>query len=620
MPALEQALGEIVARHEALRTTLRWSGDTLVQNIHPPSVFVIRVEDLRASAGSHVAERLEAGTQQEASAPFNIDQPPLLRAKLFRLTDDEHRLVLTMHELVFDGWSFDVFMRELCALYTAFVANKPSPLPQLAVQYADWSVWQRGRLQGQAVQRLLAYWQEQMRGPLPELRMPTDHPRRAVQSRRGGWRAFDVPPSLTQSLQRMAKQEGATCYMVLLTAFQVLLRRYTGEEDIVVGSPVANRYHAEVERLIGFFVNTLPMRARVNGAESFRHLLAQVRRTVLGAYEHQDLPFEMLVQAVGASSRSGATPLFRVVFAFQNLPHSTWLLPDLSIEARHVPNGAAIFDITLSMWDGPAGFDGLLEYDADLFDEATVSQWLKHFKALLEAIVRDPDAPVASLLLLDDTERTELLQSWNATIVPYPRHLPIHRVFEQRVREFPEAIALASYDGTVTYSLLERNSNRLARHLKRHGVARGTLVGVCLQRSPSFVVTLLAILKSGGAFVPIDPSWPEERIGVVLACAPLVVTEDLLATRLQFLSARLVSIDGDSHAIERESAKGLDVEVSAEDLAYVMYTSGSTGLPKGVCVPPSWRRAASARGELRRIQPHRRILATCACGVRRLHV
>jgi len=222
LPALEQALGEIVRRHEALRTTLRWSGDALVQDIHPPSVFVIRVEDLRVSAGSHVAERLEAGTQQEASAPFNIDQPPLLRAKLFRLTDDEHRLVVTTHHLVFDGWSFDVFMRELCALYTAFVANKPSPLPQLAVQYADWSVWQRGRLQGQAVQRLLAYWQEQMRGPVPELCMPTDHPRRAVQPRRGGGRAFDVPPSLAQSLQRMAKQEGATCYMVLLTAFQVL--------------------------------------------------------------------------------------------------------------------------------------------------------------------------------------------------------------------------------------------------------------------------------------------------------------------------------------------------------------------------------------------------------------
>ena len=291
------------------------------------------------------------------------------------------------------------------------------------------------------------------------------------------------------------------------------------------------------------------------------------------------------MQTVGASSRSGAAPLFRVVFAFQNLPRSTWLLPDLSIEAWNVPNGTAIFDITLSMWDAPAGFDGWLEYDADLFDQATVSQWLKHFKALLEAIVRDPDAPVASLLLLDDTERTELLQSWNATTVTYPRHLPIHRVFEQRVREFPEAIALASDDGTVTYSLLERNSNRLARHLKRRGVARGTLVGVCLQRSPSFVVTLLAILKSGGAFVPIDPSWPEERIGAVLACAQLVVTEDLLATRLQFLNARLVSIDGDSHAIDRESAKELDVEVSAEDLAYVMYTSGSSGLPKGVCVP-----------------------------------
>jgi aspartate racemase len=326
------------------------------------------------------------------------------------------------------------------------------------------------------------------------------------------------------------------------------------------------------------------MRTRVSGSESFRELLAAVRRTVLAAYEHQELPFEVLVETIAAASRGDVTPMFQTMFAFQNLPRSDWHMPGLSVEAWNVGNGAAKFDFTLFMWEGPDSFAGLLEYDTDLFDAATTAQWLRHLKAMLEGIACDPDAPIKTLRLLDAAERRDLLLTWNATAVTYPRDLPIHRVFAQQVSESPSAIAIVSESGTVSYALLEQRANRLARHLQKHGARRGTLVGVCLERSPTLVVTLLAILKAGSAFVPIDPSWPRERIDVVLSGVPMVVTQDSDARGMGALDVRIVRVDGDAGSIERESDAAPEVEVSAEDLAYVMFTSGSTGLPKGACV------------------------------------
>jgi aspartate racemase len=585
VPALERALGEIVRRHEALRTTLRWSGVVLVQHIHPPSAFAIAVEDLQGLAATDRTVRADRETELEARAPFDIERPPMLRARLFRLAPAEHRLAVTVQHLAFDGWSFDVFMRELCALYAAFVVNAPTPLPELRYQYADWSVWQRARLQGETKHRLLAYWQEQMRDAAPELHMPADRPRKGLQQRRGKWQTFELDPTLTQALKDLAVKEGATSYMTLLAAFQVFLHRYTGQDDIVVGSPVANRHDAEVERMIGLFVNTLPMRTRVSGRETFRELLAQVRRTVLAAYEHQDLPFEALVRNMGATSRSDLTPVFQMMFAFQNLPRSNWAMPGLSIDAWNVGNGAAKFDLTLFMWDARDGFEGLLEYDADLFDAETAAQWLRHLKTLLEGIVRDPDAPIQAVGLLDDAERNDLLHTWNATAVPYPRDEPIHRVFAQRARESPQANALVFDGGAMSYDSLEHRANRLARYLQSCGAARGTLIGVCLERSPALVVTLLAILKAGGAFVPVDPSWPAERIKVLLSGIPLVVTQDAVAARLHMLDSRVVRVDGEAELVNKESNTAPEVDVAAEDLASVMFTSGSTGVPKGVCVP-----------------------------------
>lgn len=585
LPALEASLTEIVRRHEALRTSLRWSGDDLIQEVHPSTPFAVPVVDLRMADAAHRAERVEHATEQEARTPFDIDLPPLLRAKLFRLAGDEHRLVVTVHHLAFDGWSFTVFMHELCALYAAFVAGSPSPLPDLGVQYRDYAIWQRERLQGDTLERLLAFWTRKMSGTLPVLRMPSDRRRERRQHRGGACETFVLARETTDGLKRLAESEGATLFVVLLAGFKVLLHRYTGEEDVIVGSPVANRQHADLDRLIGLFANTLAMRTHVCGEASFRELLAQVRSTVLDAYEHQDLPFEMLIEALGATSRTDMSPLFQTMFAFQNLPRPALTLPGLSVEASNIGNGAAKFDLTLFMWEAPAGIGGLLEYDTDLFDGVTASRWLRHLRVLLGEIVRGPDRKIAHLPLLDDDERQRLLAAGRGNLTPYARNESIPQVFAARFREAPDAVALAFDGGTMRYDELDRQSSRLARHLQRHGVSRGALVGVCLDRSPSFVVTLLAILKAGGAYVPVDPLWPPERIGQLLKPVAVIVTQRALEDRLSAPGKHLVSLDRDAESIAGEAGDVLDSCMGPEDLAYVMFTSGSTGAPKGVCVP-----------------------------------
>jgi amino acid adenylation domain-containing protein len=585
LSALERSLQEIVRRHEALRTTLRWVNDELIQHVHPPTPFVMRVEDLRVLDETARALRVEQATELEAREPFNLDRSPLLRAALLRLADDQQRLVVTMHHLAFDGWSFDVFMRELCGLYDAFVANAPPPLTELPVQYVDFAAWQRARLQGATLERLLDYWLGQMGGALPVLRMPADHPRRGPHCRRGQWHELTVAKALTPALERLASEEGATLPMLLLAAFQVLLHRYTGEQDIVVGSPTANRHRVEIEPLIGLFVNTVAIRTRFRVETTFRDVLASVRKTMLDAYEHQELPFEMLVEALGATARADATPLFQAMFAFQNLPRSRWLLPGLTVEAWNVGNGTAKFDLTLFMWDTPEGLGGLLEYDADLFDSATALQWLRHFGALLEGIACDPAKEIAKLSMLDDAERRQVLVTWNATGSAYPSDLPIHRAFANIVAEAPEATALAFDGGIMSYGELDRHSNRLARSLQRRGASPGALVGICLERSPLLIASLLATLKTGAAFVPIDPSWPAERMRLALARAVTVVAGIALDSRLSALGIDVMNIDRESASIDRECDYAIDVCVAAEDLAYVMFTSGSTGVPKGVCVP-----------------------------------
>jgi aspartate racemase len=584
--ALEYGLGEIVRRHEALRTTLSWSDGRLLQQIHPSGPFLVESEDLRGLAEDARAVHADDATRRHACTPLDIDRVPLLRAKLFRLADREHRLVVTMHHLAFDGWSFQVFMRELCALYSARINGQPAPLPELPFQYADWAAWQRERLTASALAPLLEYWKREMAPPLPVLGMPVDHTKRSIVRRRGRSETLVLPQSLTAELKLLAERCGTTTYMLLLAGFQALLRRYTGDEEVVVGSPAANRHMAGSDALIGLLVNTFAIRTRFAPRQTFRELLAAVRASVLGAYEHQELPFETLVQAVAGTSRIDTTPLFQAMFAFQNPSRTAWTLPGVAIDAWNVDNGAAKFDLTLFMWDRPEGFGGLLEYDADRYEPLTARQWLRHLRMLLEGIARDPNARIATLPLLDDDERSLVISGWNDPRAPVPRGAGIHELFAQRVREQPDAVALRYCGGTMTYVDLERGANRLARVLRKCGVTPGDRVGICMRRSPSLITALLATLKAGAAYVAIDVEWPRQRIETAFAGVRAIVTDDGAEGRFATTSTSpIVDVQRERAAIDAERDNDPAVHAGAGDMAYVVFTSGSTGVPKGVCIP-----------------------------------
>ena len=587
MSALERSLAEILMRHESLRTTLRSANGQLVQIIHPPPPFAISVVDLSPLEIKPREDEAKRLAVEQAREPFDLEHAPLMRASLIRLGEREHRMVLTVHHLAFDGWSFDIFMRELCALYGAFIAHRPSPLPPLALQYADFAVWQRRKLDKETLRPLLNYWVQQMQGPLPVLSLATDRPRGRARTRQGACQSLILPKELAERIKRLGEREGATTFMTLLAAFQTLLFRYTGVEDVIVGSPVANRNRVEIEGLVGLFVNTLPLRTWLGGRPNFCELLARVRATVLGAYAHQDLPFEMLVEALESQHRTNAAPIFQVMFAYQNVPRSAWALPGLSVEAWNVDNGTAKFDITLFMWEAESGLNVLLEYDTELLDAATMSELLAHFRTLLEGIVRNPEESIVAVPLLSADESRRLLGEWNDTVIEYPRGMTIHGAFEAQVRRAPAATALVFEHGQLSYAELDRRANRLARYLKTLGVVPETLVGVCLDPSPAYVVAVLAILKTGAAYVPIDPLSPaDRRVGVLKrAAVAAIVTNGALASRVSQVGARMVDIDCERAGIDAENGENPGVELEAESLACVMFTSGSTGTPKGVCIP-----------------------------------
>ena len=583
---LEKSLSEMLRRHEVLRTTLRFMDGQLVQRIHQPVDLELPVVDLRNLDAPQREGEARREAEAEARDPFELERPPLMRARLFRLTDREHLLVLTMHHLAFDGWSFDIFMRELCGLYGAFSEGKPSPLSKLRLQYADFAAWQRRWLDGDVLAPLLDYWKRQMDGSLPVLRLPSDHSRKRTRTYRGGCQRLTLPKDLTEALKRLSANEGVTTFTTLLAAFQVLLHRYTGEEDVIVGSPVANRNRVETHDIIGLFVNTLAFRTRIEGHVSFRELLARARGVVLGAYTHQDLPFEVLVDALDCERLTNAAPVFQVMFGYQNVPRSSWTLPGLTVDAWNVENGTAKFDVTLVMWEAEEGFCGSLEYDAELFDAATISEWIDHFRILLDGIVQNPDERIAMLPLLSAADKRRVLQELNETEIDYPRDMTVHQLFEAQVQATPETAALVISHREITYRELDRRANRLARYLARLQVRTEMLVGVSLEPSLELIVSLLAILKTGAAFLPIDPSTPEDYLVRALksAALPIVVTERSMESRLFGLNAKIVSLDSDREEIDHESDEPLQVEVCAENLAYVMYTSGSTGMPNGVCV------------------------------------
>ncbi|HEX8243592.1 MAG TPA: condensation domain-containing protein, partial [Longimicrobium sp.] len=549
--ALQRALGEVVRRHEALRTVFADRDGVPVQQVAPFAGFTLPVEDLSGLGGAEREAAVRRRGEEEAERPFDLAAGPLFRAALLRVDEEEHVLLLCMHHIVSDGWSVGVLFRELSALYGARVRGESAALPELAVQYADYAAWQRTHLQGAVLDRQLAWWTEQLSGASPRLELPTDRPRPAVQSHRGAGEAAVFGPELRDRLKALGRGEGATLYMVLLAAFQVLLSKYSGSTDVVVGSPVAGRTRAEVEGLIGFFVNTLALRADLSGEPSFREVLGRVRETTLGAYAHQDLPFERLVEEINPGRTLNHTPLFQVMFALQNHAEGRPRLHALQAEPLGGVARTARYDLTLYMAEGETGLRAWLEYSTDLFDAATVLRMLEHLGVLLEGIARDPGRPVAELPLLTDEGRGAMLALGAGTAAAYPRAASVHALFREQAKRTPDAEAVAFGGETLTYAELEARANRLANHLRGLGVGPEARVGICLERGVEMVVGMLGILKAGGAYVPLDPSYPAERLAFMLrdADVPVLVTELRLKDAVPEYGGQVVRVDADAPRI-----------------------------------------------------------------------
>ncbi|MHB0878138.1 MAG: amino acid adenylation domain-containing protein [Anaerolineae bacterium] len=583
---LQRALLEVVRRHEVLRTTFATVDGQPHLRVAAEPDLRLSVVDLSALPDGEREAEARRMVAEDSRRPFDLAAGPLLRATVMRLGDDDHVALFTMHHIVGDDWSTNVLIQEVAGLYDAFSHGHASPLRPLPVQYADYASWQRRWLQGDTLERQLTYWREQLAGAPAVLELPFDRPRPPVQTPNGGYLTFYLPATLSQDLAELCRRHDCTLFMTLLAAFQALLHRYSGQADICVGSPIANRTARDVEPLIGFFANTLVFRADLGADPSFAELLARTREACLGAYAHQDLPFEMLVDDLQIERSLSHSPLFQVMFALQNAPHSAMRLADLTVEPLEAHSGSAKFDLTLFMAEAGGRLGGALEYNADLFDAATVARMLRHFEALLTAAVGDPERSVSRLPLLGEHERRVLLQEWNDADTAWPQPFPAHEMIARQARRTPEAVAVSLGQRRMTYAELDRRGNQLAQRLRSLGVGADVLVGLCLRRSPELLVGLLAVLKAGGAYVPLDPTYPPERIAYMLrdSGAPVVLTESSLRQALPDTAARILCLDTDWPEIAGESIEAPDVPVDPDDLAYVIYTSGSTGQPKGAMI------------------------------------
>jgi len=585
---LARALGEIMRRHEALRTAFLERDGAPVQVIRAAAPFELPVPDLSGLPENRREAQALALAGDEARRPFDLAQSPLLRGALLRLTDEDHLLALTLHHIASDGWSMGVLMREVAALYPAFAAGRPSPLPELPVQYADFAVWQRSWLHGEILESEISSWRRQLAGLPPLLDLPTDRPRPAVQSFRGASRPALLPAGLTRQAQTLGRREGATLFMVLLAGFQLLLARTGGQDDLAVGSPVAGRNRTEIEGLIGFFVNTLVLRGDLTGAPSFRELLGRVRETALAAYLHQDVPFEKLVEELAPERSLAQTPLFQVMLILQNAPAENLEIRDLRLRLVSGAATTAKFDLMLNLAESDGGLSGFLEYATDLFDATTISRLLDRFERLLAAAFAAPDLSALVLPLLSAAERHQLLAEWNDTAVPPSRGLFLHTLFEARAARTPDAPAAIFAGEALTYAELDLRAGRLARRLREMGCGPESRVGVSLGRSLDLVVALLGVLKAGAAYVPLDPGYPRERLAFVLedAAPRVLITETHLLAALPPPHGEVLCLDAgriDHRTADRDG--GVPLLLDDRQLAYILYTSGSTGRPKGVGIP-----------------------------------
>jgi myxalamid-type nonribosomal peptide synthetase MxaA len=612
--ALRRSINEIIRRHEILRTNFKTLEGQPIQKIASSLELPLPIIDWRSLGQYERQTKLISLVNEEAMKPFNLAEEPLLRITLIHLDEAEYVALLTMHHIISDGWSIGVLIRELTLLYKAFsqgegaslplngrasAARQSCPLPELSIQYADFAAWQRQWLQGDRLDRQLAYWKKQLDRHPPVLQLPSDRPRPKIKTFRGASSSFSIPINLAKQLKALSQKEEVTLFMTLLAAFKTLLYRYSGQEDILVGSPIANRNQKETELSIGFFVNTLVLRTNVSGNLTFRDLLLRVKQVTLDAYEHQDLPLEKLVEELNLERDLSYDPLFQVMFVLQNTPVEDLQLGNLKLSLVPQENSTAKFDLTLSMSETDSEIVGLFEYNTDLFDESSIARLSGHFINLLSGIVHNPEQSISQLPLLTAAEQQKILLEWNDTQTEYLQNLCFHQLFEERVAQTPDAVALVFQDKQLTYRELDRYANQLAHYLQKLGVQPEFKVGLCIERSPEMIVGLLGILKAGGAYLPLDPTYPPERLDFMLSDSEvsILLTTQKLKSQISQLPGKDVSPESnsgvnivrqiiclDTDDFAKESSTNPNSKVTVNNLAYLIYTSGSTGTPKGVLV------------------------------------
>ncbi|HXQ73508.1 MAG TPA: condensation domain-containing protein, partial [Pyrinomonadaceae bacterium] len=586
--ALERSVNQLVQRQESLRTCFPTNDGQPAQSIRPPEPFTLELEDLTSMRDELRGAELRRLLDEEARRPFDLAGGPLFRLRLFRVAEEEHVLAVTMHHIISDGWSMGVATRELGALYTADLQGIPSPLPELSLQYADYATWQREWLHGDVLEEQLSYWRRRLAGAPSVLELPTDKPRPPRQSHRGSRVSMQLDAETTRLLKALSRKHNTTLFITVLAGFQALLSRWSGETDVVVGTVVAGRNKAETEGLIGFFVNTLAMRTDLSGDPTIAELIARTTEVSLGAFGHQDVPFEKLIEELGIDRDMSRTPLVQVVLVLQNTADESLEMPGLRMSEVVRGRGAGLtgtakFDLQVTLNEGAGGIQGSLDYNLDLFEQETVRRMARQLERVLRAVAEDENCRVSELPLMSDEEQKRLVAGWNRKTQEFACAGSLAEGFEHAARQNPDAVAVTFEGEEVSYRELDRRSNQLAHHLRDLGVQTETRIGLFLERSVEMVVAILATLKAGAAYVPLEVSLPSERIAFMLEDAECthVLTETRLSSQLAVSPACVITLDTE---VSDRSDRSLHVSIDAQNAAYIIYTSGSTGKPKGVVV------------------------------------
>lgn len=586
IPILEQTFNEIIRRHQVLRMSFPARQGQPIQLPHEIESIAISIRTPQEEIGKSVEEQTREFVNRFAGQPFDLAKDMLIRAALLKIAADDYALVVNIHHIVLDGWSKGLMLRELMDLYEAFSQGKPSPLKELPVQYTDYVYWHHEWVQGKLYQSQLAYWKKKLTGAPPLLELPTDHPRPNLPTGKGSLQPFSFSKRKFQALNDLARQENVTLFMVLMAAYNTLLYRYSGQEDILVGTPIAGRQRVELETLIGLFVNTLVIRTDLSRDPTFKTLLGRVRAAALQAYSHQDIPFEKLVEELNPQRNLSVTPIFQVMFQLQNAPMPTAHISGLTITPIRIDTGFSQVDLSLTLWEEESIMKGTFEYNTDLFVTATIKRMIDHFQALSDGIIANVNQNISQLPMMSREEKHQLLKEWNDTAADYPRESCIYQLFASCVEKYPEQEAVIFDEQRLTYDRLNRQANRLAHLLQKMNIGAETLVGICMENSLELIVGIIGILKAGGAYIPMDPGYPDERLMTVLKDAQprVLITQPSYSNRFDGYNGKIIYLDAGRDSTAGEGAGDCINDCKPGNAACIIYTSGSTGQPKGILI------------------------------------